>query len=88
MVKNCSEEVRIKKNLCRRLLNNASFVQHHAYLIWKEALQSDNVKIEKTEARVRSNLQNLISVNEKFENRRLVQIIALFKKKQNFKLKL
>lgn len=47
MFKNSAEEVSKKKNLCRRLINNASFVQHHAYFIWKQALQNDNIKIEK-----------------------------------------
>jgi len=28
-------EMQKKKGLCRKLLNNSLFVQHHAYLIWK-----------------------------------------------------
>jgi len=35
LFKDAAEEVAKKKNLCRKLLNNSLFAQHHAYLIWK-----------------------------------------------------
>lgn len=31
------EELQKKKNLCRKLVMNSQFVQHHAFMIWKEA---------------------------------------------------
>jgi hypothetical protein len=47
LLKNSGEELSKKRSLCRKLINNSSFIQHHAYFIWKETLQSDNIKIEK-----------------------------------------
>ena len=35
LVKDASSEMQKKKSLCRRLINNSLFVQHHAYMIWK-----------------------------------------------------
>ena len=65
LLKDSGKEIAKKKNLCRKLINNSNYVQHHAYFIWKEALQSDNVKIERQEGYVRVNLMNLINLQRK-----------------------
>lgn len=88
LVKNSGEEVSKKKSLCRRLINNSAFTQYHAYFIWKEALQVDNVKIEKIEAKVRTNLLHLINIDEKIRNKKTVRMLGMFKKKHVFKTKL
>lgn len=62
LVKDSSKEIAQKKGLCRKLINNSNFVQHHAYFVWKEALQTDNVKIEKQEGFVKVKLTNLINL--------------------------
>jgi hypothetical protein len=41
---------------------NSQFVQHHAFLIWKEVLQASNMKIVQREAKVKDVLKNLINI--------------------------
>ena len=47
LFKDAGKQLTKKKWLCRKLIDNSNFVQHHAYFIWKEAHQIDNVLIEK-----------------------------------------
>jgi hypothetical protein len=35
LLKGSGEEMAKKRTLCRKLINNSSFIQHHAYFIWK-----------------------------------------------------
>ena len=85
LFKDAGRESTKKKWLCRRLIDNSNFVQHHAYFIWKEAHQVDNIKIEKEESKVKILLKNMLTVHEKVSNKKALQIINAFKKRQNFK---
>lgn len=85
LTKDTGREVALKKGLCRKLTNNSNFVQHHAYMVWKEALQTDNVKIEKQEGHVRLNLVNLINLEQKDRNRKVREAIQKFREIQSQK---
>jgi hypothetical protein len=78
--KDSGAEVQKKKNLCRKLLNNSLFVQHHAYMIWKEAYHVDDINTKARQHHYTNHLKNLIGVFNTHENKRTVQIIGVFRK--------
>jgi hypothetical protein len=78
--KDTKSEIQKKKNLCRKLVNNASFVQAHAYLLWKEAYHVDDIKIKEKQASTQAHLRNLFEVHKEHQNKQLVQTINIFRK--------
>lgn len=61
-IKDAGPEIQKKKNLCRKLLNNSLFVQHHAYMIWKEAYHVDDINTKTRQNYYTIHLKNLINV--------------------------
>ena len=69
-------------------MNNASFVQAHAYLLWKEAYHVDDIKIKDKQNSTQGYLRNLFEVHKEHQNKQLVQTIRAFRKiLDNAKLK-
>ncbi len=80
VIKDAGSEVQKKKGLCRKLLNNSLFVQHHAYMIWKEAYHIDDINTKKRQSHYTNHLKNLISVFNNNENKKVIQVIGIFRK--------
>jgi hypothetical protein len=76
---NSKEEVQKKKNLCRKLVMNSQFVQHHAFMIWKEAQREDDLKIIKKESKVKDALSGFINVFSSHEKKNAISGFAPFR---------
>jgi hypothetical protein len=48
---------------------NSQFVQHHAFMIWKESVRIDDVKNIKHESKVREVLKNLMNIHNSQEKK-------------------
>lgn len=42
---------------------NSQFVQHHAFMIWKEAQREDDIKIVKRQSKVKDILKSFINIH-------------------------
>lgn len=80
LVKDASSEMQKKKNLCRRLINNSLFVQHHAYMIWKEAYHVDDINNKKRQNFYTIHLKNLIGVFKNHQSKKIINAISVFRK--------
>jgi len=58
---------------------NSQFVQHHAFMIWKEAQREDDLKIVKKESKTRDVLKNLINVFNGHERKSAVSGFGQFR---------
>lgn len=61
-------------------MNNSLFVQHHAYMIWKEAYHLDGINISKKQNITQNHLNNLINIFKTNESKKVVQAIGIFRR--------
>ena len=80
VIKDASSEVQKKKNLCRKLINNSLFVQHHAYMIWKEAYHVDDINIKKKQTYITDNIKSLANIFNSYQNKKVIQAIGVFRR--------
>lgn len=78
--KSTSAEIQKKKGLCRKLINNSLFVQHHAYMLWKEAYHIDDIKIKVKQNNTQSHLRNLFEIFREHQNKKTIQAIDVFRR--------
>jgi hypothetical protein len=79
-IRDAPSEIQKKKALCRKLMNNSLFVQHHAYMIWKEAYHLDGINISKKQNITQNHLNNLINIFKMNESKKVVQAIGVFRR--------
>jgi hypothetical protein len=76
-------EIQKKQNLCRKMISNSLFVQHHAYLLWKEAYHIDDIKIKEKQGNTQAHLRNLFDIFRDNQRKQTVQVINGFRKIQD-----
>lgn len=62
------------------MINNSNFVQHHAYLLWKEAYYLDDIKIKAKQNNTQSHLRNLFEIFREHNNKKTIQAIDVFRR--------